>query len=108
MSREFGDPEDDDAIRKFRAYISKENLSMGQVIGVANATKHVIRLPKRKRVGYEDVYPQRMGCGQLRAGRPINDVQVIVIDVWQNKEFLVSQLIEASMAYWRQKLSIAA
>lgn len=86
---------------QFRQKVSGINLAVGQVIGVANATKHVVR--RRGRVGYQDVSSQQITLGILRFGWPINGTHVM-IEVEDGNLWLLSQLVEAAMTFWHDRL----
>ena len=87
---------------QFRWKISEINKAVGQVIGVANATKHFERQPGTYR-GYQDVSSQQITLGILRCGWPINGTHVM-IEVEDGNLWLLSQLVEAAMTFWRDRL----
>jgi hypothetical protein len=85
----------------FRRSVSGKNWAVGQVIGVANATKHVQRRPGR--VGYQDVSVQEINAGNLRCGWPINGTEVM-IEVKEDELWLLSDLVEEAVNFWRLRL----
>ncbi|HYG87247.1 MAG TPA: hypothetical protein VD978_13400 [Azospirillum sp.] len=87
----------------FRRAIGESHWALRQVIGVANATKHVERRPGR--VGYQDVSSQSITCGNLRAGWPISGTQVM-IEVDGGEFWLLSRLVEAAREFWRNRLAL--
>lgn len=88
----------------FRKKVGDTNWAMKQVIGVANATKHVRPLPGR--VGYDDVFSLEITCGNLRAGWPINGLMVM-IEVEEGNVWLLSQIVEAAMRFWEERLHLS-
>ncbi len=76
------------------------------IADVANATKHVVRVPRGASVrpGFEDVRVEEMGrVGFLRADRPIGGEEVLV---GADMEWRLSVLIETAMAFWREKVGL--
>ena len=88
---------------RFRATIGDSNWAAGQVIGVANATKHVLRLSGR--VGYDDISSQDITCDNLQCDWPINGT-VVIIDVGNDDQWLLSTLVEEAIKYWRNRLAV--
>jgi hypothetical protein len=88
--------------RAFRRRIAAANWAVGQVIGIANATKHVERRPGR--VGYHDIAPRQIACGNLRAGWPINGRRVMVEA--EGRLWLLSHLVKAAFAFWQTQLEL--
>ena len=86
----------------FRAMVGKSDWAVGQIIGIANATKHVER--RRGRVGYQDVSAQKITLGNLRCGWPFNGSQVMV-ETKAGELWLLSHLVEAAMVYWRNRVA---
>ncbi len=87
----------------FRRKIAGASWAVGQVIGIANATKHVVRRPGR--VGYEDIAERQIAFGNLRCGWPINGRQVMV-EVEGGKLWLLSHLAQAALEFWRGRLAL--
>lgn len=87
----------------FRRSLGTATWAFGQVLGVANATKHVLR--RKGRVGFEDVTVQEIQLGLFQCGWPMNGEETMVEtrpgDIW-----LLSQLVEAATDVWRQKLGL--
>lgn len=88
---------------RFRWKVGEINWAVGQVNGVANATKHVER--RQGRVGYQDVSSQQITVGNLRVGWPVNGTQII-IEVEHGNLWLLSQLVEVAMTFWRNRLAM--
>jgi hypothetical protein len=86
----------------FRRYVGGLNGAVKQVIGVANATKHVER--RRGRVGYQDVSAQQINLGNMRCGWPFTGTQVMV-EVEDGYVWLLSDLVEAAVAFWRDRVT---
>jgi hypothetical protein len=86
----------------FRQKVANANWAVGQVIGVANATKHFQRRPGR--VGYKDVSAQQITLGNLRAGWPISGAAVMV-EVADGNVWLLTQLVETAMTFWGDRLA---
>ncbi|MBB3264072.1 hypothetical protein FHW79_001687 [Azospirillum sp. OGB3] len=86
----------------FRRKIGESHWAVRQVIGVANATKHVVRLTGR--VGYQDISAQPITCANLRAGWPINGNQEMV-EVEGGELWLLADLVEAALEFWRDRLA---
>jgi hypothetical protein len=89
----------------FRRAVSAKNWAVGQVIGVANATKHVRRRPGR--VGYQDVSVQEISMGNLRCGWPINGTEVM-IEVKEDDLWLLSDLVEEAIKFWKLRLGVGS
>lgn len=88
----------------FRRKIGQSHWAVRQVIGIANATKHVQRLPGR--VGYQDISRQSITCSNLSAGWPISGNQVM-IEVEGGDLWLLADLVEAALEFWRDRLAEA-
>jgi hypothetical protein len=90
---------DADSYRRSHAAV---NWSVGTIIGIANATKHVLRKPGR--VGFGDVFADDIDCGNLRCGWPINGREVMV-EVAPDNLWLLSDLVEEAARYWAEKVA---
>ena len=77
----------------------------GVVIGVANATKHVLRRPGR--VGFSDVFADDISVGNMRCDWPIEGREVM-IEVTPDNLWLLGDLVEAAARYWTEKVSLIA
>lgn len=82
------------------------------VVDVANATKHVVRDPKRGRRSdgeawaYTDIDVRPLNqCGVMQAGWPLGGEEVLV---GLSRVSRLATLIECAMASWRDRLGIAA
>jgi hypothetical protein len=90
-------------VRAFRVKIAGANWAVGQVIGIANAAKHVVR--RSGRVGYDDIAPRQIAFGNLRCGWPINGRQVMV-QAEGGKLWLLSHLAQAALEFWRSRSAL--
>ena len=82
-----------------------ENKAVQWVADVANATRHVKRDPKFKKIGFSDIQTMNMGqCDVLRCGWPIDGEEVLV---GSEHEWRLADLLEWAMDFWRQKLASA-
>lgn len=88
---------------EFRRSLGAQHWGAGVVIGVANATKHVVRRPGR--AGYEDVQTQSITMGNLRAGWPMNG-RMVMVEVEPGNIWLLRDLVRASFDFWQKKLSL--
>ena len=88
----------------FKARVRSENWAVGAIADVANATKHVAGATDRGKWGYSDLQAMEMGqCGVLRCGWPINGEEVLV---GPDRAWRLSELIECTILFWRQKLGL--
>ena len=90
-------------VQAFSRNIASANWAVGQVIGVANATKHFARTEDR--VGYEDIKTRPIAFGNARCGWPINGAYVMLQDP-EGKVWLLSHLAEAALEFWRNRLTL--
>jgi hypothetical protein len=86
----------------FRRGLGKSSWILGQIIGIANATKHV--LSSKSRIGYESVSIQDIQCGNARCGWPIGGTYVMVESIG-GELWLLCDLVEAAAEIWRDRLS---
>ena len=88
----------------FKASLREENWSIGAILDVANATKHVIGDENRGKWGYRDVAPYQLNSfGIMRAGWPLGGDEVLV---GPDRAWRLSDLIKCAMTFWRQKLGV--
>jgi len=92
-------------VDKYRRSHAAKNWAVGTIIGIANATKHVLRKPGR--VGFGDVFADNITCGNLRCGWPINGREVMV-EVAPDNLWLLSDLVEEATRYWIEKVEALA
>ncbi|MBB5372275.1 hypothetical protein [Acidocella aromatica] len=77
----------------------------GVVRDVANATKHVT--PSGDKVGFDDVRNTRLGFGVSKFSWPFAS-EAILVDTGSGGPFMLSQLVHASLAMWREIMSESA
>lgn len=85
-----------------------KNFTISLLHDVANATKHVQRLDpkpgKAGRMSYQDIEATQLNvCGVMRCGWPLAGIEVVV---GENREWLLSEVLECAMEFWRGKLGI--
>lgn len=95
---DLGQHRDADSYR--RSHVEK-NWAVGAVIGVANATKHLLSKPGR--VGFDDVYTDDISCENFRCGWPIIGRQVM-LEAGPDRIWLLSDLVECATEYWAEKV----
>lgn len=94
------------ACETFKRASRKENKAVGWIADVANATRHVARSVKHGAMGFRDIQAMEMGqCGVMRCGWPMWDEEIIV---GTEHQWILSELIECAMGFWRQKLGLDA
>lgn len=95
------------ALKKLKGDLRRENAALGWIADVANATKHVLRPASRgNRVGYRDVEVIATNeCGVARIGWPLHGEEVVV---GPEREWLLSELVEEAMRFWRARLTLAS
>jgi len=92
--------------RKMKSAFHEENKAVRWVADVANATRHVERLSKFNAIGFSDIQTINMGqCGVMRCGWPIGSREEVLVG--SAHEWRLSDLLECTMEFWRQKLANA-
>ena len=95
-------------VGNFRGKLRKDNFAFGQVMDVANATKHVLPVYNEqgalKKIGFEHVSVQEITVGVLRAGWPING-PTTVVEVKENDMWRLATLVETARDMWREKFA---
>lgn len=90
------------AVGEFRSIAATENWSVNQIHDVANAAKHFAKVGDR--VTLDNLEADEIGqCGVGRCGWPLNG-RYVILEVAPNNTWLLSDLVEEAVRYWRSRL----